>query len=106
MWHQVAYSALGSQHAIPNTEERLLKDSKLVALAANRGVSLAQLLIAWGLRRGYAVLPKSTTADRIKNNLDLVELSDEEMRAVSDAVAGKRHRFCNLYYMFGYDVWT
>ncbi|KAL9083509.1 MAG: hypothetical protein Q9165_008490 [Trypethelium subeluteriae] len=102
----VAFSSLGSQHAIPTTQDRLLQDPKLVALAANRGVSLAQLLIAWGLRRGYGVLPKSTTADRIKNNLDLVELSDAEFQAISDAAAGKRFRFCDLEYIFGYDAWA
>lgn len=102
---QVAYSPLGSQHAIPETDERLLKDARLVALAESKGISLARLIIAWGLKRGYAVLPKSTTADRIKDNLQPIELSDAEMEAVNKAVEGKRHRFCDLEYIFGYDVW-
>ena len=41
------------------------------AMAEKYGVSEAQLLLRWGVQNGYAVLPKSLNADRMRQNLDL-----------------------------------
>ena len=51
------------------------------AIAEKLGVSEAQVLLRWGLQRGYAVLTKSTTPERIAQNLDVFgfELSAEDM---------------------------
>lgn len=68
-------------------------------------MSLAQVLIAWGLGRGYAVLPKSSNKSRIESNVNLIILSEEDRKAV-DAVAEGRHtRFVNMKDTFGYNVW-
>jgi len=101
----MAYSPLGSHHAIPGTGERITTSSELNDLAAKKDCSVAQILIAWGLKRGYGVLPKSATADRIKSNLVVVELSDEEFAAVNRFTEGRNHRFCDLESLFGFDAW-
>lgn len=55
-----AYPPLGSQDQAPNTGEKVRTNSTLNEVAERSGDTLAQVLLAWGLRRGYVVLPKST----------------------------------------------
>ena len=55
-----AYSPLGSQNQVPSTGERVPENATLNGIAQRKGCTLAQVLIAWGLRRGYVVLPKSS----------------------------------------------
>ncbi|CZS91018.1 probable reductase [Rhynchosporium graminicola] len=101
----VAYSPLGSQDQVPGTGEKVSTNKELLAVAESKGVSLAQVLIAWGLRRGYAVLPKSSNESRIKSNAVLVELNDEEFNKVEKVAEGRWTRFVNMKGTFGYDVW-
>lgn len=100
----MAFSPLGSQHSIPGTDERLRDNPELQALAAAKGASVAQVLIAWGIKRGYGVLPASTNPERIQANLSLIDLSDADLETISRAT-NRHHRFCDLEYIFGYDVW-
>lgn len=100
-----AYSPLGSQNQVPTTGEKVSENQTLIAIAERRGYTLAQVLIAWGVRRGYVVLPKSSTPSRIESNFQTVELTDDDFAAVN-AVADDRHcRFVNMKDTFGYDVW-
>ncbi|KAI1004842.1 Glycerol 2-dehydrogenase (NADP(+)) [Podosphaera aphanis] len=101
----VAYSPLGSQNQVPSTKERISSNKDLINIAENKKCSLAQLLIAWGLKRGYAVLPKSSNEERIKSNIQLVTLSKEEFEAVNKVANGRCSRFVNMKDTFGYDVW-
>ena len=41
------------------------------SMAAKYGISEAQLLLRWGVQNGFAVLPKSMNADRMRLNIDL-----------------------------------
>lgn len=105
--HQIlpaAYSPLGSQNQVPSTGETVRKDPKLNAVAQNGGYNLAQVLLAWGLRRGYIVLPKSSTPSRIESNFQIPELSDAEFAAVEDVARGRHVRFVNMKDTFGYDL--
>lgn len=101
----VAYSPLGSQDQVPTTGEKVLTHPELKAIAERRGISMVQLLVAWGLKRGYAVLPKSGNRDRIRSNFCLVELNEEDFDAVNRVAEGRHFRFVNPKDMFGYDVW-
>lgn len=87
--HVTAYSPLGSMdrpdemkkdnEPVP-LENRLIKD-----LAAKHNCSPAQILIAWALKRGTAVIPKSTNESRIKENYEAqnIELTDDDMENIS-----------------------
>jgi len=101
----VAYSPLGSQHQVDHSLAFVSSDRVLNALAKRKGVGLAQVLIAWGLKRGYAVLPKSSNAERIKSNFEVVDLSESEFEEVNEVARRKNDRFVNLKDTFGYDVW-
>lgn len=100
-----AYSPLGSQNQVPSTGEKVRTDKTLNAVADRSGHTLAQILLAWGLRRGYIVLPKSSTPSRIESNFQIPELTDEDFEAVQGVAKGRHTRFVNMKDTFGYDVW-
>ena len=60
-------------------------DSPFAAMARKYGVSEAQVLLRWGVQQGYAVLPKSTNPERVRQNIDLFTfaLDDEDMVAIA-----------------------
>lgn len=60
-------------------------ESEFKRLAAKYQVTEAQLLLRWGLQKGYAVLPKSTDPERIRQNIDLFgfTIDDDDMAAVA-----------------------
>lgn len=60
-------------------------DSPFRTMAAKYGVTEAQVLLRWGVQMGYAVLPKSTDARRIRQNLDLFSFALDQ--ADMDAIA-------------------
>ena len=60
-------------------------DSPFAMMAEKYGVSEAQVLLRWGVQEGYAVLPKSTNPERIRENADLFSfaLDDEDMATIA-----------------------
>lgn len=60
------------------------EDSPFKQMAQKYGVSEAQVLLRWGLQKGYAVLPKSTKVERIRQNFDLLsfEIDDDDMNLI------------------------
>jgi len=69
----------------PLTKGTKLKDPKLLAVATKYGVSTAQLLVKWGLQRGFITLPKSVNAERIASNADVFgfKISTDDMDALN-----------------------
>ena len=59
--------------------------SPFKAMAAKYGVSEAQVLLRWGVQKGFAVLPKSLNPERMRQNLDLFgfALDDEDMELIA-----------------------
>ena len=45
--------------------------SPFKAMAAKYGVTEAQVLLRWGVQKGFAVLPKSLHPERMRQNIDL-----------------------------------
>ncbi|KAI1972542.1 Glycerol 2-dehydrogenase (NADP(+)) [Ophidiomyces ophidiicola] len=100
-----AYSPLGSQNQVPSTGEKVATDPTLNAIAKQGGHTLAQVLIAWGLKRGYVVLPKSSNPARISSNFREIELTEQQFEAVNLVAEGRHCRFVNMKDTFGYNVW-
>jgi diketogulonate reductase-like aldo/keto reductase len=48
-----------------------LRDPVLTAIAAEHGVTAAQVVLRWHLQHDITVIPKSARPDRMKSNLDL-----------------------------------
>lgn len=77
--HLTAYCPLGS------TDSPLHDDALLKGIAKKHGVTVHQVLLAWGVQRGTSVLPKSVTRERIEANLvpEGWQLSEDEMKDIS-----------------------
>lgn len=69
-----------------------LEDPVLGEIAARHGKSPAQIMLRWGLQQGRSVIPKSTDASRIAENLDVfdVQLSRDELAAIDALETGRR----------------
>ncbi|KAI9371300.1 NADP-dependent oxidoreductase domain-containing protein [Aspergillus egyptiacus] len=61
-----------------------MKEPVLKRLGEKYGKSPAQIMIRWGLQKGFVPLPKSVTPSRIKENAEVFdfELSDEDMKTL------------------------
>ena len=66
-------------------------ESPFAAMAAKYGVSEAQVLLRWGVQKGFAVIPKSANEDRIRKNIDLFsfEIDRDDMAAIAEMDRGK-----------------
>ena len=108
-----AYSPLGSQNqtnVMPAANwsqpgEKVSDNETLNEVAERSGNTLAQVLIAWGVKRGYVVLPKSATPSRIKSNFKDIDLSDKDFEDVNEVSRNRRYRFINMKNEFGIDLW-
>ena len=70
----------------------------LKEIAKRLGATPAQVLIAWGAKRGYSVIPKSVQEERIISNFKQIELSDEDFKKVSAMGDGNHTRFVSPLY--------
>jgi alcohol dehydrogenase (NADP+) len=92
-----AYSPLGSRGRPESMkavgEPSLLDHPVVTRLARAKEASPAQLLIAWALARGTAVIPKSTDPGRIRENLAAADLSldDDDLASLAPLDAGARY---------------
>ena len=61
-----------------------LKDERITAIAAAHGRSAAQIVIAWHLAKGLAVIPKASSAEHLSDNFAAqdVMLSVEDIAAI------------------------
>ncbi|HWD06255.1 MAG TPA: aldo/keto reductase [Amycolatopsis sp.] len=76
----------------PLAQGEVLDDEVLTGLARNHGRTPAQIVLAWHVRRGRVVFPKSVHADRIRENLDVVDipLDESELAAIDGLDEGRR----------------
>jgi len=86
--HVTAYSPLGSSDRPDSMkaddEPSLLENEVIHEIADKHDATPAQILIKWAVERDTIVIPKSTNAGRIEENLKSAELSldDEDMAKI------------------------
>jgi 2,5-diketo-D-gluconate reductase A len=70
----------------------LFSEEPIAAAARTHGVSPAQVVIRWHLQQGIIVFPKSSTRERIAQNIDVFgfELTADEMAAIDALDRGQR----------------
>lgn len=74
--HITAYSPLGSPGTTSiKAKVSVLQQPVVKQVAEKLGKTPAQVALRWGIQRGYSVLPKSTSEERIKSNLDVLDWS-------------------------------
>ena len=93
--HVTAYSPLGSgdrPDSLKAADEPVLLENEAIAtIAQEHNVTPAQVLIAWAIHRGTAVIPKSVAPSRIQQNLAAAEVSltTENLKTIEEC---DRHR--------------
>ncbi|CBQ71974.1 probable GCY1-galactose-induced protein of aldo/keto reductase family [Sporisorium reilianum SRZ2] len=76
--HITAYSPIGQ------SSNAIREDKDLIAIAKKHNVSAANVALSWAVQRGTSVAPKSTNPERMKQNITLIKLSDDEMKQIDD----------------------
>jgi diketogulonate reductase-like aldo/keto reductase len=76
-----AFAALGH-----SSEPKLLEDPIVTAIARRVDKTPAQVLLAWAIQRGTALLTTSKTASRIKENFEVSTLPEEAVREISEGI--------------------
>jgi diketogulonate reductase-like aldo/keto reductase len=76
-----AFAALGH-----NSEPKLLEDPIIASVARRVNKTPAQVLLAWGIQRGTALLTTSKTPSRIKENFDVSTLPENAIREISEGI--------------------
>ena len=83
----LAFASLG--HGL---EPRLLDDPLIVSTAQRLGKTPAQVLLAWGIQRGSAVLTGSVNPMRINENFDVTAIPEGAVQDISERLQ-TRYRF-------------
>jgi len=83
----LAFASLG--HAL---EPRLLDDPLIVSIAQGSGKTPAQVLLAWGIQRGSAVLTGSVNPGRISENFDVTAIPESAIHDINERLQ-TRYRF-------------
>ncbi|KAK3695601.1 NADP-dependent oxidoreductase domain-containing protein [Podospora appendiculata] len=76
--HIMAYSPLGS------TGGPVLKAEPVLKVAEKHGVPPSAVVLSWHIPRGSTVLAKSVNPQRIKDNLKLIDLDEEDVKLLND----------------------
>jgi diketogulonate reductase-like aldo/keto reductase len=76
-----AFAALGH-----SGEPNVLADPVITAIASRVGKTPAQVVLAWAIQRGTALLTTSKTPARIKENFDVSALPEDAMREINEGI--------------------
>src|ERR1700728_3907450 len=76
-----AFAALGH-----GAEPKLVEHPVITAIAKRVNKTPAQVLLAWAIQRGTALLTTSKTPSRIKENFEISTLPEDAMKEISEAV--------------------
>jgi diketogulonate reductase-like aldo/keto reductase len=79
-----AFAALGH-----SSQPNLLEDPVITAIAKRVGKTPAQVLLAWAIQRGTALLTTSKTPSRIQENFDVSAIPEDAVREISDGITSR-----------------
>jgi diketogulonate reductase-like aldo/keto reductase len=79
-----AFAALGH-----SSEPKLLNDPVITAIAKRVNKTPAQVLLAWAIQRGTALLTTSKTPSRIKENFEVATLPQDAVQEISDGITSR-----------------
>jgi diketogulonate reductase-like aldo/keto reductase len=76
-----AFASLGH-----NSEPKVVEDPIVTAIAKRVNKTPAQVLLAWAIQRGTALLTTSKNPSRIQENFDVSAIPEDAMREISDGI--------------------
>ena len=84
-----AFSPLGALSYVSldmaSSGDSVLTEPVVLAIAERLNVTPAQVVLRWGIQRGTAIIPKTSRAERLSENIALSDfsLTDSDMEAIS-----------------------
>lgn len=91
------YSPLGSPGNAKQDAPNLLADELILKLSKQYKKTSAQILVRWAIQRGTVTIPKSTHAERLKENIDVFDFALVEADMKEIAGLERRYRFVDPY---------
>ncbi|KAI8869614.1 hypothetical protein GQ42DRAFT_156059 [Ramicandelaber brevisporus] len=85
--HITAYCPLGGGFQDPI----VMNDETIAEIAKKHNVAASTILLSWGVQRGTSLIPRSTSPERMKQNLKTIQLDDEDMDAIANIKTVKRY---------------
>lgn len=85
-----AYSPLGNP-GYRKSVRATLEDPVILDIAKKYNKTPGQVVLNWGVNRGYAVIPKSTTPSRIQQNLVYFKMDESDVEAIT--ALGREHPY-------------
>ncbi|KAL1926355.1 hypothetical protein VTP01DRAFT_5876 [Rhizomucor pusillus] len=101
-----AYSPLGNpgySWFSSTGHKKTLEHPAVLKAAEKYNKSPVQVLINWGVARGYCVIPKSVTPERIKANIEYFKMDPEDVEEITKIGREEPVRTCDPVLMFGPD---
>lgn len=83
---------IATQAWAPLARSEILDDSVLATLADEEGVTVSQLVLAWHLSSSVSVIPKSSSRDRLNENLRAAQVTLSESTIAAFAPLDRGHR--------------
>lgn len=93
--HQMPVMAYCPLAQAGRLRQALFSDTTLVEIAQQKGISVAQLLLAWVIRKeGVMAIPKASSQAHVKENAAAlhIRLSDDELARINKAFPPPRHK--------------
>jgi diketogulonate reductase-like aldo/keto reductase len=79
-----AFAALGH-----SSEPNLLDDPVITAIARRINKTPAQVVLAWAIQRGSALLTTSKNPARIRDNFDVSSIPEDAVREISEGIKSR-----------------
>jgi diketogulonate reductase-like aldo/keto reductase len=95
---QTDLAAFHAEHGIvteawsPLAKGELLQEPVLLEIAAKHATTVAQVVLRWHLQQGHVFIPKTSSPERMSQNLDIFdfELSAEDFSSIATLNSGHR----------------
>lgn len=81
---------LEAWYPLGHADKELLSDVRLSKIAGKYGKSVVQVILRWHLQEGIVAIPKATSMEHIRENLDIFDfmLTDDEMAQIREMDKG------------------
>lgn len=100
------FSPLGAESyysiGMASSEQSLLNNSSIIQIANSHNKTPAQVILKWGVQRGTAIVPKTSSSERLRENFEIFDfnLNEEEMAAITTLNLNQRYNdpghFCEV----------
>lgn len=78
-----SYSSLGSQVS-EGSKYQVRGDKDILEIANRNKISPSQVILSWIAEKGIAVIPRSSNKDHLRENFELKQLSEDDIKVIEN----------------------